>query len=276
MSKPATTISHSGQLAANTSSSSTLAFSAFAASFASARPAPAPPTTPVMPTQGFETMLASASGTIRSRSLSPAESRPRPRELAARPGSWSGRARAPAKLDERSVRWAVGGWRGSAAGAGVPGTLEAAAWAPLTSSSCSARMRRRACEGRYSLAYIVHQSMWTRQIEKEGVAHQSDETVRMERVPTWEHIELPRQQCELAVRTSLACIDRYEAVLQRRDVCLDGGRIRGRLVHFSAKAVNVRRVPLERITYLILEVVDNDKVGEEGEDVFDLQEVGVL
>ena len=81
LSKLATTFSHSGQLPTSMSSSSLRIFSIFfSESCVFFRPFP-PPMPGIQPT-GAVTTLASVSGMIRSRNLSPADSRLRPRDLA--------------------------------------------------------------------------------------------------------------------------------------------------------------------------------------------------
>ena len=47
-------------------------------------------------------------------------------------------------------------------------------------------------------------------------------------------------------------------------------------VHLCLELVDVRRVAFERGANLLLEVVDDNEVGEEWEDVFYLEQIGVL
>jgi hypothetical protein len=106
LSKPATTLSQSGQLLASTSSNSALILSAFfPPSFCI--PTFLPPPMPGIQPTGADTTVARASGTMRSRSLSPADRIFRPSEPAARVPPIRGSA-SPAKPVERRVRCATG------------------------------------------------------------------------------------------------------------------------------------------------------------------------
>ena len=102
--------------------------------------------------------------------------------------------------------------------------------------------------------------------------HQSDQAVRVERVVAREDVELARHERERARRAALRRVDGDEALLQRGDVLLDGVRVARCLVHVRLERVDVRRVALEGGADLFFEVVDDYKVWEEGEDVFDLEE----
>ena len=73
------------------------------------------------------------------------------------------------------------------------------------------------------------------------------------------------------MRAAFAGVKGYESVLQPGDVRLDGSRIRCRLVHFLTKAIDVRRITLECVTYLVLEVVDDDEIWEERQNILNLQ-----
>ena len=96
----------------------------------------------------------------------------------------------------------------------------------------------------------------------------------MERMVAREHIKLPRQQQLPALRARLPSPNRHEPVLQVRDVLLDRVRRLRRVVHLLLELVDVRGVALERVRVLLFEVVDDDEVGEEGEDVLDFEDVG--
>lgn len=60
------------------------------------------------------------------------------------------------------------------------------------------------------------------------------------------------------------------------DVALDRFCTPSRLVHLALEAFNVRRVILESVANLVFEVIDNDKVGEKWQDVFDFEQVGTF
>ena len=122
------------------------------------------------------------------------------------------------------------------------------------------------CEGRQRQIDVV----------EERNTHKTDETVGMEGVLTWEDIELSREERLVADRTLLCRVDGDEALLQCGDILLDSLRVARGLIHLRLQRVDVRGVVLERRTYLVLEVINHYEVGEERQDVFDLQEVGVL
>ena len=98
----------------------------------------------------------------------------------------------------------------------------------------------------------------------------------MEGVVAWEDVELAGHEREGAVRAPLRGVHGDEALLQRGDVLLDGVRVARCLVHVRLERVDVRRVALEGGADLFFEVVDDDEVGEERQDVFDLEQLGVL
>ncbi len=181
LSIPPTTPSHNGQLPARTSSSSLRILSAFFSSFSVFL---LPPPIPGIHATGAVTTLARASGTIRSRSRSPAERRLRPNELAARAPFCSGMP----KLAESSVRWLVGclepGGTAALRSRAVYGV-------PLTSSVCSARILRRADAGRHSLAYTIRSAQFHQSYGFE--TYLSNETIRMKGMLTRKYVELPRK-----------------------------------------------------------------------------------
>jgi len=143
------TLSQSGQLLASTLSSSVLSLSALTPRSCS-DPGFFPPIPGIHPT-GAATSDTNVSGTIRSRSLSPAESTFRPSAPAALVPLSNGFP----KFDDRSVLCVVGGRTGvttpPAAASAV--TLSNGNCALCTSSVCSATIRRNRCAGRYSFAW---------------------------------------------------------------------------------------------------------------------------
>lgn len=98
----------------------------------------------------------------------------------------------------------------------------------------------------------------------------------MEGMLTWENVKLSREQWIRALRATLVDIQRDESVFEIRDVFLDGFCASSRFVHFGFERLDVIAVPLKSIADLFLEVIDDDKVGEERQNIFDLDEVGIL
>lgn len=96
----------------------------------------------------------------------------------------------------------------------------------------------------------------------------------MERVLAREDVELPREEGQTTAATFLARIDDDEAVAQVGNIALDGLCAPSRLVHIVLEPLDVRRVALESRADLVLEVVDDHEIGEEGKDVLDLEQVG--
>lgn len=96
----------------------------------------------------------------------------------------------------------------------------------------------------------------------------------MERVLAWEDVELPREKGQITAAALLACVDDDEAIAQVGNVALDRFCAPSRLVHVVLEPFDVRRVALERRADLVLEVVDDHEVGEEGKDVLDFEQVG--
>jgi hypothetical protein len=86
----------------------------------------------------------------------------------------------------------------------------------------------------------------------------------MERVLTREDVELPRQEGQSTAPTLLARIDDDETVAQIGNVALDGLCAPSCLVHVVLQPLDVRRVALESRADLLLEVIDDDEVGEKG------------
>jgi len=97
--------------------------------------------------------------------------------------------------------------------------------------------------------------------------------MRVEEVMTRKHVELPRGEDPTTVPALVARLDRDETIRQTLNVPLDRLGRRGRLVHFRLELLDARRIVLKRRANFRLEVVDNDKVGEEWEDVFDFDQV---
>lgn len=106
--------------------------------------------------------------------------------------------------------------------------------------------------------------------------HLVDETICMERVLAREDVELPREEGQSTAAALLACINDDEAISQVGDVALDGLCAPSRFVHVVLEPLDVRRVVLESRADLVLEVVDDHKIGEKGEDVLYLEQVGRL
>lgn len=100
-----------------------------------------------------------------------------------------------------------------------------------------------------------------------------DETVSMERMLTREDIELSGKQRIQARRAPLVCANRDESVLQVRNIFLDRLGTLGRFVHLRLEFFDMSRVSLQCCAYFFLEVVDDYKVGEEREDILDLEKV---
>ena len=112
-----------------------------------------------------------------------------------------------------------------------------------------------------------------RERKKRGRAHLVDEAVSVEGVLAREDVELSREELLSTAPAPFRGIDDHEPVAEVRNVGLDRLGRPGRVVHVALEALNVGRVALERGADLVLEVVDDDKVGEEGQDVFNLEEV---
>lgn len=93
----------------------------------------------------------------------------------------------------------------------------------------------------------------------------------MERVLAREDVELAREELLAAAATALGGVDDDETIAEVGNVSLDRLGAARRVVHVALEALNVRRVALERGADLVLEVVDDDKVGEERQDVLDFE-----
>ena len=176
LSSPTTTLSHRGQLPAKVSSSSARSFSILLSS--NVLIGLCPPPMPGIQFAGAKTKLASASGTIKSRSLSPAEITLRPNKFAARAGF------ANPKLVDKSVRCFVGCLTGTFFEGGIIAGMTDLS----TNWSWRLTIFRKACAGRYSFACrdTVSKSISSCCDD----AHQSNETIRMEAVSTRKHVEL--------------------------------------------------------------------------------------
>jgi hypothetical protein len=98
----------------------------------------------------------------------------------------------------------------------------------------------------------------------------------VERVLAREDVELPREQRHGAHRATLAGVERDEAVLEPGCVLLHRVRAARRVVHLLLERIDLRRVSLECVGDLLLEVVDDNEVGEERQDIFNLEQVCVF
>lgn len=94
----------------------------------------------------------------------------------------------------------------------------------------------------------------------------------MKRVLARKDEEVPTQQRQAADAAHLTGLDDGVAAIEGADVRLDGLGARSRLVHLPFQRVDVPRIPFQRVADLLLEVVDNDKVREEGDQVLDAEE----
>lgn len=93
----------------------------------------------------------------------------------------------------------------------------------------------------------------------------------MERVLTREDVELPCQKQEGAYRASFSRINSHESVFQLRYILLDGLRSVGSLVHLPLEHLDMGGVPLKSMSNFFLEVINNNKIGEERQYVLDLE-----
>lgn len=109
-------------------------------------------------------------------------------------------------------------------------------------------------------------------MSQESVAYLLDQAISVEAVLARERVKLSGQELLSARAALLARLDDHEAVVELGDVGLDGLSGARRLGHVLLQALYVRRVVFERRADLLLEVVDHDKVGEEGQDVLDLEQ----
>lgn len=98
----------------------------------------------------------------------------------------------------------------------------------------------------------------------------------MEEVLTREHVELPRHQSEPTLPALVAHLHRDESVCEVVDVLLDRFCRRGSFVHFGSQFLNLGRVVFERVANLGFEVIDDHKVWEEGQNVFDFDQIRSL
>lgn len=98
----------------------------------------------------------------------------------------------------------------------------------------------------------------------------------MERVLTREDVELPRQQLRPTTSTFFVRIDHDKPLIELGNVGLDRIRRPRRVAHVALEPLDVRGVAFEGVADLVFEVVDDYEVGEEGEDVFNLEKRGRL
>lgn len=103
-----------------------------------------------------------------------------------------------------------------------------------------------------------------------------DETVGVEGVGAGEEIEDAAENGLVAELADLVAAQFSVSRLESSDLephLLGGG---GVVVHFLLQLVDARVVVLERLDDLVLEAVDDDEVGEPGEEVVDLQQRALL
>jgi len=105
--------------------------------------------------------------------------------------------------------------------------------------------------------YVSNQD-WS---EKEET-YQGNKAVRMERMLAREDVELPGQEGVCALGAPLAGVDANYTPRQGVNVLLDGVRASCRIIHHPAEAIDVLCVSLERMADLILEVVNDNEIGE--------------
>lgn len=107
-------------------------------------------------------------------------------------------------------------------------------------------------------------------------AHLGNQTVRVESMLTREDVELPRKQRVVACRAVLGGFNRHKAFAESPNVLLDSIGAASRLVHLVLESIDATGVALECGTDLFFEIIDNDKVGEEWQNVFDREQVGAI
>jgi hypothetical protein len=98
----------------------------------------------------------------------------------------------------------------------------------------------------------------------------------MEHMLTPKSVKLLAQQRQTTLPTSIPLLYRHKPFAQRRNVPLDIFRRQRRIVHLAPEVVNLGSVRLKGGADLGLEIVNDDKVGEKGKNVFYLQQIGGL
>src|SRR5689334_6138647 len=93
---------------------------------------------------------------------------------------------------------------------------------------------------------------------------------------TGEHKELPAQQRQPARMALLTRLHNGVPVVEPGNVDADVGRRLAGVVHLLAQRVDAAPVVLERAANLLLEVVDDDEIREEGNQVLDAQQLAPL
>lgn len=101
--------------------------------------------------------------------------------------------------------------------------------------------------------------------------YQGDEAVCPELVAARKNVEGAAHQAAAASVAAVVGVDEHEAPLEVLDFGLDELGRRRRLVHLGLEALDLGRARLERRADLDLDVVDDNKVGEERENVFDCE-----
>ena len=140
----------------------------------------------------------------------------------------------------------------------------------------------RACAGAYGRVGILwpegNYSVCMREAVVNGrrTTYQADETVSMKRMATREDVELSGQEEMRADRACFSSVDRHKTVLQSRDILFDRlSRLRS-LVHILLQCIDMRRVTLQSMCNLLLEIINDDKVRKEWKDILDLEKISVL
>lgn len=98
----------------------------------------------------------------------------------------------------------------------------------------------------------------------------------MEAMMTREYIELPCKQQLFALGAKCIRVDGDKPILESRNILFDALRRRGCLIHLTLQLLDMTRVLLQSMCNLLLEIVDDHKVREERQYIFNLQQISVF
>ena len=87
------------------------------------------------------------------------------------------------------------------------------------------------------------------------------------------HKELPRQQRQTTHIAPLPGFNNRIPLFEGLDIRLDMRSRRLTIIHLLLQAINLVAVVFEGGADFLFEIVDDDEVGEEGDEVFDAEEV---
>lgn len=105
-----------------------------------------------------------------------------------------------------------------------------------------------------------------------GTCH-GNETIRMERMLTGKNVESLGYQSQSTLPALVRLVDGNETIPQILNILLDRFRRLSRVVHLGPERFNLGSIFFQSRAYFQFKIVNDHKVGEKGQDVFNLDQI---